>query len=304
MIEVGVNQWCFPYELSPEQGMQMAAEVGFPAIELCVEESLGRGWLTPETDRQRLKEISRHAERVGIQICSLATTLTRRHQILDPQKSERRRGIEIVRTMVRQASELGCGKVVMIAGFATPEVYYEDASATAVSTVKDLGQWAAPFGVTIGVENGGNRFLASPLEFRAFLSDVAQANVGVYLDTANAMLEGYPEHWLRTLRGRIVGIHFKDYVGPTAGCYAHLMRGKVNWRAVLAELEASEYDGVVVAEVPRFTEYVRKGIESIYTDLKFLLEQMSPGMVDKDAGHSRTSTGWLEPANAKLTGLR
>jgi hexulose-6-phosphate isomerase len=101
------------------------------------------------------------------------------------------------------------------------------------------------------VENVWNKFLLSPLEFRAFIDSFQNERVGAYFDVGNVLATGYPEDWIATLGHRIGRVHFKDYrrnVGSADG-FCDLLSGDVNWPEVMRALRAVPYDGWVAAEM-------------------------------------------------------
>ena len=72
--------------------------------------------------------------------------------------------------------------------------------------------------------------------------------MGVYLDTANMMAYGYPEHWIRSLGSRIAKVHFKDF-DRSGHCFVNLLDGDTDWSTVVAELRQAGYDWPVIHEV-------------------------------------------------------
>ena len=130
-------------------------------------------------------------------------------------------------------------------------VPYADAYDRALDFVRRLAPVAEAAGVTICVENVWNKFLLSPLEMRAFIDAASSRAVAAYFDAGNALLTGYPEHWIAALGPRIRRVHFKDFrraVGTVDG-FCDLLSGDVDWPAVMRALRAIRYDGWVAAEM-------------------------------------------------------
>ena len=68
---------------------------------------------------------------------------------------------------------------------------------------------------------------------------------GICFDIANARRFGYPEQWIRTLGGRILEFHCKDYrmsVDNING-FTNLLDGDVNYPAVVAAIRDIGFDG-------------------------------------------------------------
>ena len=81
-----------------------------------------------------------------------------------------------------------------------------------------------------------------------FIDEVGSDWVGVYLDTANMMAYGYPEHWIRSLGSRIKKVHFKDF-DRGQHKFVNLMDGDTDWVTVMSEFRVAGYDDSVVHEV-------------------------------------------------------
>ena len=102
--------------------------------------------------------------------------------------------------------------VLLHPGQLTAEGTYQQAWDDLRDALIDTAALAAEMGAVIGVENVWNKFLLSPLEARRFVDEVGSDWVGIYLDTANMMAYGHPEHWIRELGERIKKVHFKDFL--------------------------------------------------------------------------------------------
>ena len=86
---------------------------------------------------------------------------------------------------------------------------------------------------------------------RDFIDSMASPAVGAYFDVGNVLLTGYPEHWIRILKKRIVRVHVKDFkksVGTAEG-FVDLLEGDVDFEAVKEALAEIGYDGYVTAEM-------------------------------------------------------
>ena len=114
--------------------------------------------------------------------------------------------------------------------------------------LKDLAPSAEAHQVAIGLENVWNKFLLSPKEMRDIIDEVGSDWVGTYLDTANMMAYGYPEHWIRELARRIKRVHFKDF-SRSAHQFVNLLDGDTDWQTVMEAFRAIGYDGYVIHEV-------------------------------------------------------
>ena len=80
---------------------------------------------------------------------------------------------------------------------------YQEVWDNLLGVLRDCAAVATSNNAAIGLENVWNKFLLSPKETREFIDAVGSEWVGVYLDTANMMAYGFPEHWIRELGSRI-----------------------------------------------------------------------------------------------------
>lgn len=73
-----------------------------------------------------------------------------------------------------------------------------------------------------------------------------------YFDVGNVVFYGYPQDWIRTLGGRIVRVHLKDFsLDRPNGRFAwkNLGEGDIDWPAVRQALEEIGYDGWMTTEI-------------------------------------------------------
>jgi hexulose-6-phosphate isomerase len=122
---------------------------------------------------------------------------------------------------------------------------------------------AAELKVVIAIENVGNRFLLSPLEFAQYVDEFKSPWLRAYFDVGNVVRIGFPQDWIRTLGRRIVKLHLKDPVatqprGAPATPRAPLLEGDVDWREVHEALTEIGYSGSATVELPAGdAEYLR-----------------------------------------------
>ena len=125
---------------------------------------------------------------------------------------------------------------------------YQDAWDDFLISMKEIAPYAEEKGVAVGIENVWNKFLLNPKEAREFVDAVGNDWIGIYLDTANMMFYGYPEHWIRGLQHRIKRVHFKDFVRQQRN-FVPLMDGDTDWAEVMKGLRDIGYDRYVIHEV-------------------------------------------------------
>jgi hexulose-6-phosphate isomerase len=236
----GIWVGCFPSDLPIDDQFRLAARAGFDGIELQADDAL-------LDDGARLRALAELA-RGTVPVCSLMCTGGRK--LGSPDEAERRAALEHVRRAIGAAATLGTDTLLVIPAYVDARVTYEQAWQRGQAGLRALLPAAEEHGVCLAVENVWNRFLLSPLEMARFVDEVGHPLVRSYLDVGNAVLLGFPEHWVATLGSRIRRVHLKDFrraVGTLAG-FVPLGDGDVDWPAVIAALRTVGYDGYLTAE--------------------------------------------------------
>jgi L-ribulose-5-phosphate 3-epimerase len=261
-----INYWSYPGGLEGtlpvEAFLEDAKRQGFEAVELCIGE---RGALGLDTDAARCKAILAHADRMGIQVASVASGLYWDYALASDDPADRERAVQALEKMIGITANLQCRTLLTIPGavdvFFKPDssvISYEAVWERATEGLRRVLPVAQERGVTMGIENVWNRFLLSPLEMARFIDQFDSPALGAYFDVANVLPFGYPEQWLRILGPRVAGVHFKDYrraVGTIEG-FVDLLEGDVNWPEVVTALGEIGYNGPVVAEmIPLYRHY-------------------------------------------------
>ena len=140
------------------------------------------------------------------------------------------------------------GAILVHPGQLSVQGTYQQAWDNLVGTLRDLVPVAERYQVAIGLENVWNKFLLSPKEMREIVDEINSDWVGVYLDTANMMAYGYPEHWIRELGNRIKRVHLKDF-NRGEHRFVNLLDGDTDWSTVMRELRSVGYTDSVIHEV-------------------------------------------------------
>jgi hexulose-6-phosphate isomerase len=139
-----------------------------------------------------------------------------------------------------------------------PVVPYAEVWKRATAGVKAVLPTAAKLKVAIGLENVWNWFLADPVAMRTFVDQFKSPWVGVYFDVANCAINGLPEHWIEILGKRIKAVHVKNFsrsdcAGVLHGFGDDLLKGDVNFPAVVKALKKIRYSGALTAEMIPFS---------------------------------------------------
>ncbi|MEW6250585.1 MAG: sugar phosphate isomerase/epimerase family protein [Planctomycetota bacterium] len=248
-----VNAWTFPKLATAEEQIRAAAAAGFAGIELTVG---AQEPLRPDTPPSAFRELARCAAAAGIQITGVATGLFWEYNYAAPDPAGRERARELTLRLLDDAAAAGAGAVLVVPAVVgcwsepRPQVSYADALHRTLEALDELRFEAEARAITLAVENVWNRFLLSPVEAADLIDRVNSPYVGFYLDTGNTLAFGYPEDWIRTLGGRIVRVHAKDYDlrRPGADGFCPLGEGSVDWAAVMQALAEVGYDGPLTYE--------------------------------------------------------
>ena len=265
-MKLGIVDSAFPSDWSLERIFKEARENGFDGVELWLTED---GIVRLDSTREDMEKVKELAKKYGIELYSLASGLYWQYSLTDEDSVVREKAKGIVRKQLELAHDLGCDTILVIPGCVGVDfvpgsgiVDYETAYARAYEWLEELKPCAEKWQVSIGIENVWNKFLLSPLEMRDLIDRVGSPYVGAYLDIGNVLNFGYPEQWVRILGERIRKIHLKDFsreVGNING-FVELLKGDVDYPAVIEALKKISYDGWLTAELFFPPEEAKEGI--------------------------------------------
>jgi len=138
--------------------------------------------------------------------------------------------------------------MLLTMGALNDDLYYNEAYANGLKALQLLAPTAEELDVNIAIEYVWNKFLLSPMEFAHFCDDVASPKVGLFFDTGNMVIFGFPQHWVRICGKHLMKVHFKDFKRQGYQ-WTPLLEGDVKFPAVMAELRKIGYDGALLSEV-------------------------------------------------------
>jgi L-ribulose-5-phosphate 3-epimerase len=266
-MKKGINYWSFAKGTSLERAMVLAKEAGFDGIEFCMDET---GELSIEASDAEVRAIRRRLDDLGLVASSLCSWLGWVYSLTSADPAKRRKGRDILAKMLDTAAVLGADAILCVPGYVGCDfipgaevVPYAVAIDRAKEGLASLIPRATAAGVCIAVENVWNKMLLSPLEMRAFIDDLASPFVGSYLDVANCIQSGYPEHWIDLLGRRIKRVHFKDYRRDPGGFrgFVELLSGDVDFGAVTDALGRAGFEGFCNAKImPTYSSHTDAAI--------------------------------------------
>ena len=275
-IRKGINIWSFGQTHSLASCMRIAKDAGFEGIELALS---AEGPLSLTSSDSEISAIRRSAEECGIEINALASGLYWQYSLTSDRKDIREKAKHVAIRQMEIGKLLGADTVMVCPGAVgvdfKPQDVVPDANETAffvgneiidydvayersVDAMRELAHHAEKIGIHIGIENIWNKFLLSPLEMRGYIDEINSSYIGVWLDTGNMMMFGYPEQWIKILNRRIIKVHFKDFrcAVKSLDGFVDLLAGDVNWIKVREGLECIGYEGWVNGEMcPTYRQY-------------------------------------------------
>lgn len=248
----GICSVIFPKTTPRAECFQQAKDAGFDAMEL----ALGPD-LPLDASHDDVRRLGDAASKAGVRIATLwVSDALHQNPLNAADPAVRARGVEAIRKALAIASDLNCGALLLYAvrlgNGAKLEYGSQETWDRYTQELTKVIPDAERAKVLLNPENVWNKFLLSPLEMRAFVDQFHSPWVGVHFDAGNVMQYGYPEDWILTLGQRIKRIHFKDFKlagGGEAAHFADLLEGDVNWKAVMAALVKTGYDGFISPEI-------------------------------------------------------
>jgi len=261
-MKISASYWMFEGGLEAtrpiDEAMQEAKDLGFDAIELAV---ASQGVLTHNTTQAQCEDIIANANKIGIEISSVASGESWNCSPSANDPDVRKKIIDFTGKALQVAGWLGVDAYLFVPGavdvFFLPDaevIPYDVCYQRAKEAVSQLIPVAEKTGVAIGIENVWNKFLLSPLEMRDFIDSFNSNMVGAYFDVGNVLLTGYPDQWIKILGKRIKRVHIKDFklsIGTMEG-FVDLLEGDVDFEAVKKALAEVGYDSYVTSEMLPF----------------------------------------------------
>ena len=230
----------------------LAKSAGFDAVEVSI------GYDFPlDITQDDARRFGDTAHQAGIQIATIwVSEPLSANPLNHDDPAARARGVEAIRTAIRVAKDMNCGALLLYPGrLGNGAVFnygYEVTWERFTVELRKLLPDAERAKVLLNPENVWNKFLLSPLEMRSFVDQFHSPWLQTHFDTGNVMQYGYPQDWIQTLGSRIKRVHFKDYklsARAEQGRFVDLLKGDVNWKAVVTALVRTGYQGFISPEI-------------------------------------------------------
>jgi hexulose-6-phosphate isomerase len=252
-VKTSISIAAYQETTAVEQLLDQAARAGFQGVELGIGVDGPLTYATPEADCRQLALAARQA---GLTVSGLVAQGFREITFTSPDLETRQTARRRTVAALERARWLGAEAVTLVPGMVgdrdsrQPAAAYEEAYTLALEALSSLRFPAERFAIRIACENDWNRFLLSPLEFRAFIDEINSPWVGICLDIGRVMPFGYPQDWMVTLGHRVFRVCCTDYGdgGLTRGNLVPPGRGCVDWPAVLDAFRRVNYNGPLTYE--------------------------------------------------------
>ncbi|MGD9497743.1 MAG: sugar phosphate isomerase/epimerase family protein [Armatimonadota bacterium] len=259
-MKVGLSGIITPSEWSYQETLQRAREAGYEAFELTFREDRDTA-IGTMTDA-KIAEMVRMAEDMGIELAAAVGSGDPRPDIMTCDQARRRESVDEIKRILEVVSKFGIDTWLLVPGRVSEECHYDDAYYNAREALLDLAPFAEQIDVNIAIEYVWNRFLLSPMEFARFLGEIGSSHVGLYFDTGNMVIQGYPEQWVKIVGRGVKKVHVKDFKRDGYQ-WTPLLEGDVNFPQVMAELRKIDYDDALISEVSPRIESLEATAEKI-----------------------------------------
>jgi len=258
-----INYWVlggFDGKKGPYKAIEDAAAMGMDGLEITVGDCI-----PVDISESQCREIKSAAAKAGIKLRTLATGFYWGCSLSSPDEAERTRAIEFTGKYLRIASWLGAETILVVPGAvdvawdpSRPLVSYLQVWNNSVKSLQTVLPEAEKLGITIALENVWNKFLLSPMEMKMYVDQFNSKFIGVYFDTGNCLINGYPQHWIEILGQRIKAVHIKNFSRNDCGGGIHgfgddLMTGDIDFDAVKAALSKYAKEAPLTAEMIPFS---------------------------------------------------
>jgi L-ribulose-5-phosphate 3-epimerase len=231
-----------PKELSVLDRFKLAREVGFEATEVHTVD-----------DPKVAEEMRAASEASGLKIHSIMNEAHWEFPLSSADPEVVRKSVAGMETSLRNAALFKAGAVLLVPAVVNATTSYADAWKRSQQVIRQrILPLAAELKVVVAIEEVWNKFLLSPLEFGRYVDEFDSPWVKAYFDVGNIVFYGYPQDWIRTLGGRIVRVHLKDFKverGEGRFTWPNIGEGDIDWVEVRKAFRDIGYDGYMTTEI-------------------------------------------------------
>jgi len=246
--------------------MELFKDIGLDGIEIVVQEGTVFSLLTEE---EKVEEIIDKAKELNLEIVTLTPYFW---DINNIEKECAKKNIKGMKDAILLAKRMGASFVRAYGGREKAGGSYMENWLNTVSALKEIGRYAAEYGITVLVENHPGTMTRTGEDTRRIIDEVGLDNVKALYDPANVMYDTN-ENWEYTLNVQkdVIGyVHVKDYFienGKRKACVVG--KGIVPWNQIMKILSSS-YDGYLSFEYEK--RWHPEQLEDAQTGLKACFE--------------------------------
>jgi L-ribulose-5-phosphate 3-epimerase len=221
---------------SIDEKFDIIKSVGFEGVEINSPSDI---------DRQAAVKAS---ERTGVKIHGTIDSVHWKDTLSDPDPAVRERGLEGLKTALRDAKTYGATTALLVPGKVTKEISFDDVWSRSQEEVRKAIPLADELGVKIAIEVVWNGFITKPEQLVKYVDAFQTPTVGAYFDCSNMVKFGVPSaEWIRALGPRMLKADFKGYSKKNG--WVNIGEGDEDWPAILKALEEINYHSYLTAEV-------------------------------------------------------
>lgn len=251
---IGIYEKALPDELSWQDKLHEAAELGFDFIEISIDESENRQSRLDWAEHE-IYNLRHLCEQIKIPLHSMCLSAHRKYPFGSADASIRQKAMTIMNKAITLAYKLGI-RVIQLAGY---DVYYEEANESTHARFIQGMQWAAKqaekAGIMLAVEIMDTSYLNSLSKFEILKREINSPYFMAYPDVGNITGWNYDTCTeLMLSRDHIVQIHLKDtfkvkdnYVGQFRDLI--IGEGDVDFLAIFNTLKTMNYTAPLVIEM-------------------------------------------------------
>lgn len=232
-------------EMNIEQWARMGKKYGLKYIDI-------PNWALRSHMPSYLKQ-----QRAILDSCQIAIGSVGTHSDLtNPDPVQRKRELDYLRFDIALASQMGASYVRVTDGQAHPGLEEEQGLDYACECLVQAKEFAADYGITIGVENHGfpsawiyDDFSHDLSVFRKLKTRLDQIGVGINFDSANASGCGVDAaDFLSEIYDSVVSVHIADTVSDKTTVHSALGAGICPIDKVLEILHSRKFGGLISIE--------------------------------------------------------
>lgn len=245
-MKIGISGIITPGEWSYQETLGNIKAAGYEAFEVTFRED--RDTKLDDMTDAKIADMVKMAEDHEIELAAAVGSGEPRPDIMTCDEAVRKQSVEDVKRILEAVKKFGIDTWLMVPGRVSEECHYDDAYHNSQEALLDLAPFAEEMDVNIAIEYVWNRFLLSPMEFARFLGEIGSTHVGLYFDSGNMVIQGYPEQWVKIVGTGVKKVHVKDFQRQGYE-WKPLLDGDVDFPAVMAELRKIGYDDALLSEV-------------------------------------------------------